>query len=46
MKYKGINLPEPWIRRLQELVHEGYFPNVNDAIRTAIRDLLKFHGKM
>ena len=46
MKQKLINLPEPWIRRLEELVKEGFFPNVNEAIRSAVRDLLKFHGKM
>lgn len=46
MKSKLLLLPEPWIQRLQRLVHEGYYANVNEAIRAAIRDLLKFHGKI
>lgn len=46
MKVRNLYVPEPWTRLIHELIHEGYYANVSDAIRAAIRDLLKFHGKI
>jgi len=45
MRTKTFLLPEAWIQKLSDLVREGYYPNVSEAIREAILDLLKFHGK-
>lgn len=43
---KGIYLlvQEPNLRKLDELVRRGYYPNRAEAIRTAIRDLLRSEG--
>jgi len=46
MKPRTLYMPEPWTRLIHELINEGYYANVSDAIRTAIRDLLQFHGKI
>lgn len=40
MKLITLHLPEPYIRALDELVNEKYYPNRAEAIRTAVRDLL------
>jgi len=40
MKLITLHLPEPYIRALDELVKEKYYPNRAEAIRTAVRDLL------
>ena len=42
MKVKMItlHLPMPYIRALDQLVKEKYYPNRAEAIRTAVRDLL------
>ncbi len=40
MKLITLYLPEPYIRALDQLVNEKYYPNRAEAIRVAIRDLL------
>jgi Arc/MetJ-type ribon-helix-helix transcriptional regulator len=35
-----LHLPEPYIKALDKLVDEKYYPNRAEAIRVAIRDLL------
>ena len=41
MKLISVNLPEAYIKVLELLVTEGKFPNRSEAIRVAIRDLIK-----
>lgn len=45
MKLITLNLPEPYIRALDSLVKEKFYPNRAEAIRVAIRDLLAVEGK-
>lgn len=40
MKLITVNLPESYIKELDNLVKEGYYPNRAEAIRLAIKDLL------
>lgn len=40
MKLITLYLPEPYIRALDKLVNEKYYPNRAEAIRVAVRDLL------
>lgn len=40
MRMITLHLPEPYIRALDQLVKDKYYPNRAEAIRTAIRDLL------
>ena len=40
MKLITLYLPEPYIRALDRLVYNRYYPNRAEAIRVAIRDLL------
>ena len=40
MKPVLVNVPEPYIRALDRMVKQGYFPTRNEAIRLAIRDML------
>ena len=41
MKLISVNLPESYLKVLEILVIEGKFPNRSEAIRVAIRDLIK-----
>ncbi|RLG71681.1 MAG: CopG family transcriptional regulator [Methanobacteriota archaeon] len=41
MRLISIQLPEAYIISLEELVSKGMYPNRSEAIRYAIRDLLK-----
>ena len=41
VKLITLYLPEPYIRALDGLVEERYYPNRAEAIRVAVRDLLK-----
>lgn len=43
MKPHLLWLPPGYIKRLDELINEKWYPNRNEAIRVAIRDLFKFH---
>ena len=40
MKMITLHLPEPYIRALDRLVKEKFYPNRAEAIRVAVRDLL------
>jgi len=40
MKLITLHLPEPYIRALDQLVKDKYYPNRAEAIRVAVRDLL------
>ena len=40
MKLITIHLPELYIKDLDELVGENYYPNRAEAIRLAVRDML------
>jgi Arc/MetJ-type ribon-helix-helix transcriptional regulator len=40
MKLITLYLPEPYIKALDHLVNERFYPNRAEAIRVAIRDLI------
>jgi Arc/MetJ-type ribon-helix-helix transcriptional regulator len=40
MKLITLYLPEPYLKMLDQLVIEQFYPNRAEAIRVAIRDLL------
>ncbi len=40
MKLITLYLPEPYIKALDDLVSDRYYPNRAEAIRVAVRDLL------
>ncbi|TET56505.1 ribbon-helix-helix protein, CopG family [Candidatus Bathyarchaeota archaeon] len=40
MKLITLYLPEPYLRALDRLVNEQFYPNRAEAIRNAIRDML------
>lgn len=40
MKLITIHLPESYIKDLDELVEENFYPNRAEAIRVAVRDML------
>ncbi len=40
MKLITLYLPEPYIKALDKLVNEQFYPNRAEAIRVAIRDML------
>ena len=41
MKHVTFHLPDSYVSGLKELVESKLYPNKSEAIRTAIRDLLK-----
>lgn len=41
IKLISVNLPESYLKVLEILVIDGKFPNRSEAIRVAIRDLIK-----
>ncbi len=41
IKLISVNLPESYLKILEILVSENKFPNRSEAIRVAIRDLIK-----
>ena len=41
IKLTSVNLPESYMKVLDLLVLEGKFPNRSEAIRIAVRDLIK-----
>ena len=45
MKKVSLLLPEKMYEELKRLVQEGEFPNVNEAIRTAIRVYLSLNKR-
>jgi len=40
MRLITLYLPEPYIKALDRLVNEKFYPNRAEAIRVAVRDLL------
>lgn len=40
MKLITLYVPEPYLKALDRLINERYYPNRAEAIRIAIRDLL------
>ena len=40
MKLITLYLPEPYIKALDQLVDERFYPNRAEAIRVAVRDLI------
>jgi Arc/MetJ-type ribon-helix-helix transcriptional regulator len=43
MKPKTVFIPEADLRDLEELVRQKHYPNTSDAIRHAIKDLIRYH---
>ncbi|MFX1397716.1 MAG: ribbon-helix-helix domain-containing protein [Promethearchaeota archaeon] len=41
MQLISVNIPESYLKVLEVLVVDGKFPNRSEAIRIAIRDLIK-----
>jgi len=41
MKLVTINLPEAYVNGIERLILEKLYPNRSEAIRIAVRDLLK-----
>jgi hypothetical protein len=41
MKLVNVRLPDPYIKGLDDLVDQKLYPNRSEAIRAAVRDLLK-----
>ncbi len=44
MKIVSLYLPEGYIKQLDQLVEEKFYPNRNEAIRMAVRDLINSEG--
>jgi len=42
----AVFVPPDWISKLDSLVEQGYYPSRSEAIRMAIRDLLKQHDSL
>lgn len=45
LKVKSVWLNEADLKELQKLVGQGHYANVSDAIRIAIKDLIKYHER-
>ena len=41
MRLVTFHVPESYYEALKQLVREGRYPNVSEAIRAAVRDLLR-----
>ncbi|MDO8124247.1 MAG: ribbon-helix-helix domain-containing protein [Candidatus Hermodarchaeota archaeon] len=41
MKLITVNLPEAYVNGIEQLILEKLYPNRSEAIRIAVRDLLK-----
>ncbi|MHA1264238.1 MAG: ribbon-helix-helix domain-containing protein [Candidatus Helarchaeota archaeon] len=41
MRLVTVHLPKSYIEGLEELVKENIYPNRSEAIRVAVRDMLK-----
>ena len=46
MKQISLNVPEPYLDAIDDLVRAGFYPNRAEAVRFAILDLIKLHGKI
>jgi Arc/MetJ-type ribon-helix-helix transcriptional regulator len=45
MKLVTFNLPEEYIKALDQLVKDHFYPNRAEAMRIAVKDLLILHGR-
>ena len=45
MRLITLLIPDPLLKRLDALVKDGKFPSRSEAIRMAIKDLLKGEGQ-
>ena len=45
MRLITLCLPEPYLKALERMVDAGYYPNRAEAIRIAVRTLMKEHGE-
>ena len=43
VKVRSVYLNEADLNILENLVKQGYYPNISEAIRVAIKDLIKYH---
>lgn len=41
MRLVSVNLPDAYLDSLDELVNDGFYPNKSEAIRAAVRDMIK-----
>ena len=46
MRLITLLMPEPFLKLLDELVQERKYPNRSEAIRLAVKDLLREAGKI
>lgn len=44
MKMIIVRMPEPYLKAMDQLVKEKYYPNRAELIRTAVRDLLSLEA--
>jgi len=44
MKMITVHMPEPYLKAMDQLVKEKYYPNRAELIRTAVRDLLSLEA--
>ena len=44
MKVVTVHLPEAYVEAIDNLVKKGYYPNRAEAIRMAVRDLIRREG--
>lgn len=42
MHTTSVNIPQPWVEKMEELIRRGHYVNQSELIRIAIRDLLKY----
>jgi len=40
MRICSVHIPEPYIEMIQALIEKGYYPNLSEAIRTAVREVV------
>jgi len=41
-----LHVPSIDIAELDRLIEQGYYPNINEAIRFAVKDLIRQHREM
>mgnify|MGYP001446089684 CR=1 FL=1 len=44
MRPNLIRIPEPYMEALRLLVVHGFYPNLSEAVRIAVRELIYKHG--
>jgi len=43
LRYVSFRLNEADYKELKQLVNKGYYPSISEAIRFAIKDLIRYH---